>query len=228
MTSFALVPARGGSKGVIKKNIRDLAGKPLIAYSIEQALQAEQVDKVVVSSDSDEILDISSSYGAEILERPAELAEDESSIDGVISHFIQSKRLCPGDEIVLLQPTSPLRKAADIDACLSLLRSSGDVRCVISVYEPGTSIIKGYYERGDGSISGIYSEAAPNERRQDLPRAYMPNGAIYGFSVAEFQKEARIPKKGVYPYVMPEAQSIDIDTDRDLKVAEQSLSRGEK
>ncbi len=222
--NIGLITARGGSKGLPRKNILKLDDKPLIAWSIEAALNSKNIDKVYVSTEDEEIANISKLFGAEIIHRPAELAADSSSSEDVIEHTItqldaQGVRF---DTIVLLQPTSPLRTAQHIDEALNIYaHQSAD--CVISVFEPSHTPIKAYIEQDGGSITGLYSPSAPYTRRQDLPKSYQPNGAIYAFSVDKFKLENKIPRDNVFPYIMSELESADIDTKEDLINVEQLL-----
>lgn len=212
-----LITARGGSKGLPRKNILPLWGKPLIAWTIEAAMKAQSVDRVFVSSDDEQILEISKDYGAETICRPAELASDTASSDSVISHTLDHLVLSGVNvsTLVLLQPTSPLRTFAHVDDAVYKLQSQ-NADCVISVFEPSHTPIKAYVENEDGSIKGLFSLDAPYTRRQDLPRAFQPNGAIYAFKVNKFQDNGHIPRTNVYPYVMSEIESADIDTQDDL------------
>lgn len=213
----ALITARGGSKGLPRKNIINLINKPLIAWSIDAAIDCKAIDKVFVSTEDAEIAAISQEYGAEVIHRPEHLATDIASSDSVIEHAIQyfhNAELLV-DSIVLLQPTSPLRNAIHIDEALALYEQS-KADSVISVFEPSHTPIKAYIENTDGSMKGLYSNHAPYTRRQDLPRAFQPNGAIYIFSVDKFILASCIPRENVYPYVMSELDSADIDTIEDL------------
>ena len=136
MEIIALIPARGGSKGIPKKNIKNLRGKPLISYSIGSAKKTKYINKVVVSTEDKEIAEISREYDAEIIERPEELAEDESSTIDTILHALEVLRAenYNPDIIILLQPTSPLRNAEDIDSAIELFLNS-DCESVVSVCE---------------------------------------------------------------------------------------------
>lgn len=221
---IALITARGGSKGLPRKNVLNLNGTPLIGWTIGAALGCKLIDKVYVSTEDQEIADISKLFGAEVIDRPAELASDSSSSEGVIEHTIseleaQGARL---NTIVLLQPTSPLRTTQHIDDALNIYTSKS-ADCVISVFEPSHTPIKAYIEQEDGAITGLYSLSAPYTRRQDLPKSYQPNGAIYAFSVEKFKLNNKIPRINVFPYIMSELESADIDTKEDLAHVEQLL-----
>lgn len=214
----ALITARGGSKGLPRKNILPLCGTPLIGWTIQAALECPYIDRVLVSTEDTEIASISKSLGAEIIERPNELATDTATSIDVLSHsikWLEDRGESQYKGMVLLQPTSPLREAHHITEAIELYENV-NANFVISVFEPSHTPIKSYIERKDGSISGLYSNDAPYQRRQDLPRAFQPNGAIYTFSISEFKLNNHFPRTKVFPYVMSEDDSADIDTLEDL------------
>lgn len=220
----ALITARGGSKGLPRKNVLSLNGLPLIGWTIQAAMQSSYIGRVFVSTDDLEIATVSKKFGAEIIQRPSELASDTASSIDVVSHainwFRENDVVC--QDIVLLQPTSPLRTYKHLNEAIELYKSKPS-NFVISVFEPEQTPIKSYIENDDGTISGLYSEEAPYKRRQDLPRSFQPNGAIYAFSIGEFQRNHNFPKTNVFPYLMPVEFSLDIDTFEDLVKAEQIL-----
>lgn len=222
---IALITARGGSKGLPRKNILPLLGKPLISWTIESALKCSDcIDKVLLSTEDSEIADVGKKFGAEIINRPPELASDNSSSLDVIQHAIEwcETKKYEADVMILLQPTSPLRNNMHIDEAISLYLSK-NAQFVVSVFEPNPSPIKAYIQKDDGSIEGIYSADAPYQRRQDLPMAYQPNGAIYIFDIMKFKLNNKFPKENVYPYIMTNNDSVDIDSKQDLFVAENLL-----
>jgi len=225
MSNIAIITARGGSKGLKRKNILQLNDKPLIAWTIEAALNSVGIDTCYVSTEDEEIANISKDFGAKIIERPIELAQDNTLSEEVLAHAISylNDRNVSFDTITLLQPTSPLRTHSDLDSAFNLFKVK-DANCVISVFEPNHSAAKAYKELPDGSISGLLSESAPYSARQTLPSTYQPNGAIYIFKVDIFNEKNRIPREKVYPYVMPENLSIDIDSKEDFDRA-QSIMR---
>ncbi|MDW3048652.1 acylneuraminate cytidylyltransferase family protein [Vibrio sp. Vb1554] len=221
---IALITARGGSKGLPRKNILPVNGSPLIGWTIQAALNSSLIKRVFVSTDDDEIAAVSLEFGAEIIPRPDELASDTASSIDVVEHAIEwlEGNNIPCNCMTLLQPTSPLRTTNHIEEALNLFQIK-NAHCVISVFEPSHTPIKSYIEREDGAIEGLYSDEAPYMRRQDLPRAFQPNGAIYVFSVEEFKRNNHFPRTNVLPYVMSISDSIDVDTIEDLKVVEQRL-----
>lgn len=224
--TIALITARGGSKGLPRKNILPVGGTPLIGWSIKAAQESDSVVRVFVSTEDKEIADESIRLGAEVIPRPFELATDISSSEDVIKHaitFLEEQEI-NFETLVLLQPTSPLRTSKHIEEAIELYKRKS-ASSVISVFEPAHTPIKAYVEQNDGSISGLFSPNAPYSRRQDLPRAYQPNGAIYAFSVKKFKEYNQIPRTNVYPYVMSEKLSVDIDTLDDLLNVEFILKR---
>lgn len=226
--NIALITARGGSKGIPRKNIINLGGKPLIAWTIEAGLKAKEIDLVYVSTEDSEIANISREYGAKIIKRPLELSGDYVTSDAVIEHAINYlKNQIDLSMICLLQPTSPLRIAKDIDLSFDVYKSSLNIKCVTSVFEPKLSISKAYKQDENGYITGVLSPDAPNCRRQDLPAVFLPNGAVYLFHYSDFMLFNKIPKYNIKPYIMDEKNSVDIDELIDLYQAEKILKERE-
>lgn len=220
MKNIAIIPARGGSKGIYKKNIRLFAGEPLIAYTIIEAFKSKRLDRVIVSTDDDEICKISKRYGAEVIKRPKNLAKDDTPTIDVIFHLIDIllQQYDHSTIIVLLQPTSPLRTVNDISNCIELFLKK-ECESVIGVCEsthpPQWSLkIEGEF------LKSVVNNDSFKMRRQDLHKSYYPNGAIYIASI-----ETLIKYKGFYcqhtlPYIMPKERSIDIDDNFDWDLAE--------
>jgi CMP-N-acetylneuraminic acid synthetase len=218
---LAIIPARGGSKGLPRKNIVSLAGKPLIQWTIEASLNSKFITKTLVSSEDDEILKISELCGADTLKRPIEYASDTSSSQDVILSVIDSLEE-EFDFIVLLQPTSPLRESIDIDLAFQNLLSS-EADSVISVVETDNKILKAFIINSDGFLGGISNNDYPFMRRQDLPNVYMSNGAIYIFSYHTFLREKTFLSDKTIMYPMSKVSSFDIDTKEDLEAVEKLL-----
>lgn len=216
MTTFALIPARGGSKGIPRKNIRVMGGKPLIAWTIEAAHAARGIDSVVVSTEDAEIAEVARQWGAEVpFLRPAELATDETpGIDPVL-HAIGM--LPQHDAVVLLQPTSPLRSTADIEAVLALAATGAP--SVVSLCAPDTHPNLMYSIDHAGRLNPLLPDA-PATRRQDLPPVYGLNGAIYFARTAWVATRRTFIGAETLGYVMPGERSIDIDGPLDWKLAE--------
>jgi N-acylneuraminate cytidylyltransferase/CMP-N,N'-diacetyllegionaminic acid synthase len=224
---LALIPARGGSKGLPGKNIKMLSGKPLIAWSIEQALASRYIDKVVVSTESEKIASVARRYGAEVpFMRPKSLAVSSAIIVDVLIHALNSleKKGCRFDFIMLLQPTSPLRNSEDIDAVIRLLFRK-NAQSVVSIcpteYHPYwiKQLSKG------GLMNNFIAKKVRNKNRQDLPLFYRLNGAIYLVSVKFLRKTMDIYGKATYPHIMPLERSVDIDTYIDFELAELLMSK---
>jgi len=205
MRTVAIIPARSGSKGLPGKNIVDFHGMPLIHWSIKAAIDTGRFDEVIVSTDSQEIADVATASGATVPGlRPAHLATDDATTLDVVSHVLGQS---PADTCVLLQPTSPLRTAADISACLDLRH---DNRPVVSV-----TAAKPWIFSVDGTVAEpVFDFAA---RRQDVEYA-MPNGAVYVFS-SDYLLSGRQWWREAIVYVMPQERSVDIDTATDLEIA---------
>lgn len=222
---LAIIPARGGSKRVPRKNALNLAGKPLIAWTIETSSHSNYIDRTIVSTDDDEIASISEQYGADVpFLRPNELASDEASSVDVVLHSIH-KIAAEGEQydyVILLQPTSPLRNVEDVDGALEqLIRNDDD--CVISVCEAEHSPLWANTLPKSQSMIGFLSKETINIRSQDLPTFYRLNGAIYIISVSVLlglKKPSFFLDKNVSAYLMPPARSIDIDSNLDFMMAE--------
>lgn len=216
-TFLAIIPARGGSKRLPRKNILDLCGKPLISWSIEAALKSKYISKVVVSSDDNEILTISKKYGAETINRPEYLANDTATTFDALEHTINS--LEKYDYIVLLQPTSPLRNKKHIDEAIELLNEK-DANAVISVCETEHSPLWCNILDEDLNMSNFLPKEVLNKRSQDLPKYYRINGAIYICKTEELLKnKGFFIKENIYAYKMDKKDSVDIDDEMDFIIA---------
>ncbi|MGE4444807.1 MAG: acylneuraminate cytidylyltransferase family protein, partial [Candidatus Altimarinota bacterium] len=215
-TFLAIIPARGGSKRLPRKNILDLCGKPLISYSIEAGLKSKYISKVVVTSDDNEILTISKEYGAVTINRPEYLANDTATTFDALEHTINS--LEKYDYIVLLQPTSPLRNEKHIDEAIALLNEK-DANAVISVCETEHSPLWCNTLDEELNMSNFLSKEILNKRSQDLPKYYRINGAIYICKTEELLKnKGFFLKDKVFAYIMDKKDSVDIDEEIDFKL----------
>ena len=217
---YAIIPARGGSKGVKRKNIKALNNQPLIAYTIKASFEAN-IPNTFVSTEDKEIKDISQKYGAKAIDRPKELASDEAATISVVMHFIQSLYLKDSDVIVLLQPTSPLRDYSDLKKAIKEFEDS-NADSLISVYRPKIEVLKTYIEK-DGFLQGAVNNEYPFKRRQDLPKSYMANGAIYIARVSTIKKYNSFLGKRCISFEMPFEKSINIDTEEDFLMAEKLI-----
>lgn len=221
---LAIIPARGGSKGIPRKNIYPLAGKPLLAWSVEAALKSKYIDRVIVSSDDDEILEVAEKHGAEPIRRPKAMAGDKSPFNLLIFHaldFLKKKENYIPDIVVYLQPTSPLRTSKDIDETLALLK--GETECAISVCEIENKILKAFLINKKGYLQGVSNNKFPFMNRQDLPKVYMPNGSIYVIKRQDFAKTGKLFTKETVPSVMQGDKNLDIDSMEDMKKVEKIL-----
>tara|TARA_R110002074_G_scaffold402118_1_gene603810 strand:- start:4703 stop:5383 length:681 start_codon:yes stop_codon:yes gene_type:complete len=224
MKVLAIIPARGGSKGILKKNLIDVAGKPLIAWTIEAALNSKYIDTIVVTSDNKEILEFSSTYQNVInIERPVSLAEDSSPTEPVISHVLETlEDVDDYDYLILLQPTSPLRTSEDINDAISLI-SSSVATSLISVTEPNHHPLKSFVKDSKGFLKGLINNQFPFMPRQELPEVFQPNGAIYVVEVKEFLKNNKLFTQKTIEFLMLSSKSIDVDSLKDVKTIEDQL-----
>jgi N-acylneuraminate cytidylyltransferase len=223
---LAIIAARGGSKGLPGKNVALCGGKPVIAWSVEAAKAARLVDRTIVTSDDAKILAVAREAGAEVLVRPAELATDEATMDGVVLHALEaaSGEGARGyDVAVLLQATSPLRVAEDIDGALETLERTGSPS-VVGVTEVDKSPYWMHSLGPDGRLRPLFPEHAQAGRRQELPTVYVLNGAVYAFDVAWFRRGRRFTTDESVGFVMPKERSVDVDAARDLALAHHLFS----
>ncbi len=222
MKRIAIIPARSGSKGLKDKNIKELAGKPLMAYSIESAIRSGCFDKIFVSTDSQHYADIAEKYGADAsflrsIENSSDMADSWSVVREVIARFQQNGE--EYDEIMLLQPTSPLREADDIKNAVELLYD----RCgnaVISVTECDHSPLWCNTLPSDGCMDQFIRREVKGVPRQELPKYYRYNGAIYLLTMSELENRSHMFEKECYAYIMDQKRSIDIDSELDFLIAE--------
>lgn len=215
---IAIIPARGGSKGVPGKNIRNLGGIPLLGHSIRHAMESALVNEVYVSTDSEEIAAIAREFGASVIERPAELANDAASSESALLQALDTlAENRPDPELVVfLQGTSPFRRPDDIDAAIRRLRDTG-ADSLVSV-APSHRFL---WQEGDGGYAeSLNYDYGNRPRRQDMRPQYVENGSIYVFSPELLrQKQNRLGGK-VCLYVMDEVTALEIDTPLDFQVAE--------
>lgn len=232
MTRICTICARGGSKGVKNKNIRLLLGKPLIAHTILQAQASGLFDCLAVSSDSDEILSIAGSWGADhLIKRPAELATDHAAKLPVIRHCVTQTELLSGsrfDTIVDLDATSPLRTPGDIISCVRLLEERNAAN-IITGAPARRSPYFNLVEVDDNGVARLSKPlAAPVARRQDAPRCYDMNASIYAWKREVLFDSPSLFTPDTLLYEMPEARSVDIDTELDFKIVEMLMTEQEK
>ena len=221
MKKLFLIPARGGSKGLPRKNILPLAGKPMICYSIDAAKGAmEPGDELCVSTEDSEIIQVVKDYGIDVpFKRPPELASDTANTEQVITHTIEWYRLrnVVFDIIILLQPTSPLRNAFHVKEALSLW--SQEIDMVVSVKVTDSNP---YYVLFEEDEKGLLKKSKDGvfTRRQDCPEVYELNGATYVINVSSFSNEIKVEEKKIRKYLMDKIDSIDVDDQIDFDNAE--------
>jgi CMP-N,N'-diacetyllegionaminic acid synthase len=224
MIRICTICARGGSKGVLNKNIRSLAGKPLIAYSLEQAIMSQLFDLIAVSSDSPEILEVADQYGADVLvQRPIELATDTAAKLPVIKHCVEQAELTKGkifDVVVDLDATSPLRSISDIQGAVELLESE-QVSNVITAAPARRSPYFNLVELGENEVVKLSkSLKEPLVRRQDSPKCFDMNASIYVWQRAALAEYPSVFNPDTRLFVMPEERSTDIDSPLDFEIVE--------
>ncbi len=217
MSIITIIPARGGSKGVPRKNVRFLGDKPLIAHSILDAKEAKLVDKVYVSTDDPEIAEVSSKYGAEVINRPDQIAGDTASSETALIHGlseIEKKGISP-ELIVFLQCTSPIRSGEDIDRAIEKLQTE-NADSLLSV----TLSHRFLWEEVDGTAKSINYDYRHRPRRQDMQPQYVENGSIYIFKPWVLKELGNRLGGKISLFPMMEAASWDIDSVLDFEVAE--------
>lgn len=215
-TVLAIVPARGGSKGIPRKNVREVGGKPLIAWTIEEAKKSRYIDRLILSSDDDEIIEVAKAWGCEVpFKRPIELAQDQTPGIAPVLHALE---LLPRyDYVTLLQPTSPLRQADDIDCCLEKCLAA-DANACVSVTEVTENPYWMYTLEEHGAMRQLIQTNDFFYRRQDLPQVFKLNGAVYVAESEWLLQSKSFLSKDTLAYVMPLERSIDIDDELGLKI----------
>ena len=227
---LAIIPARGGSKGLPGKNIRELRGKPLIAHTIEAALTSKEITQIVISTDDEDIAEVCRKYDVDIpFMRPIELAGDTSLIVDTYTYTVdrinkeQNKNY---DSMVALLPTCPLRDGNDIDKAISIFKDKS-ADSVISYYEAPHPVQWYRYLDEDGVLRAVFPEGDKLANRQEERKTYLPNGAIYVFKMDLLRQRIYYSDKS-YPYIMPAEKSVDIDTLHDFMMAECMMASGVK
>lgn len=224
---LCVIPARGSSKGLPGKNLKGLLGKPLIAHTIEQAKKSKHIDRVIVSTDSKEIADVSKQYGAEVpFIRPKELASDDSSTIDVLLHamdWLEKREGYLFDILVLLHVTTPLRRVQDIDNCIKLLVDK-EADNVFSVTEAHRNPYFNMVEVNDGTVKLV--KEGNYVTRQSAPQVFDMNSSIYAWwkDILREKKSLFLQRSRVY--LMSKESSIDIDDYMDFKIAEMLLREG--
>lgn len=225
---IAIIPARGGSKGLPGKNIMRLGNKPLIAYTIEAAKIAKKIDRVIVTTDSEEIAETAKKYGAEVpFMRPAQLAQDTSAACDAYLHaveYLKENENCDIEKFIVLLPTTPFRTGGDIDDAVGVFEDKG-AYTLVSMTETETPI-SWYFkvdDQGRTQNAGFASDILAN--RQCADRYYRPNGAIYILDYDLLKSKRTYYSDNTVAYIMDHYKSVDIDTVDDFHYAEFLLSR---
>ena len=229
---IGIIPARGGSKGIPGKNIRNLAGKPLISWTIETALNSKACSRLIVSTDNQNIVKIAQDWGAEVpFIRPEYLSGDTAESISLVHHAIEyllDEGIKKSDYILLLQPTSPLRIAKDILNSIDIAQSKNAFAVVSVTDSPSHPYLTKKITK-DGILEDFIIGNFDNMRRQDMPPAYALNGAIYLNKISSLLEEKTfLPKNKTVPYIMPLDRSLDIDTQWDLHLADLILRDKQK
>jgi len=216
---LAIIPARGGSKGIPRKNIVPLCGKPLIAWTIEAARNSVYLDRCILSSEDPEIIEVARQWGCDVpFVRPAELSSDNTPGIAPVLHALTTLPELY-DYVVLLQPTSPLRNSADIDGAIEKVARNGYPACVSVV-----PVAKGpqwmFHLDARERLVSFLTDTPISTIRQELMSLYLLNGAVYAADVAWLMSTRSFLSPQTAAYVMPEARSVDIDTPLDLRLCE--------
>lgn len=227
MRTLGVITARGGSKGIPRKNIKLLAGKPLLYYTATAALEARKLDRVILSTEDEEIERVGMLCGLEVpFLRPASLAQDDTPTLPVLQHAVRlmEERGESFDAVCLLQPTNPLRRAEVIDACVQLLETSAADAVVTMLSVPAEHNPHWvYFQDEDNSLRLSTGEATPIPRRQDLPPAYHREGSVYVTRRDVLMEQNSLYGNRLVGYLMSEEQSVNIDTSKDWARAESLL-----
>jgi len=220
---LAVIPARGGSKGIPRKNIKKLGGKPLIAWTIEAALKAPSINRVIVSTDDEEIAAVAEQFGAEVpFKRPIAIARDDTPGLDPVLHAIENSP--DSDWVLLLQPTSPLRSVDDIEGIIKLCQEKGALSAV-SVAEVGKHPFWMYQRSSDMRLQPLIPNRGEITRRQDLPSVYVLNGALYLARPDWLIENQGFIGPETLGYVMPVERSVDLDTPLDWLWVEYLIER---
>ena len=218
--TIAIIPARGGSKRIGRKNLLPLAGEPLVVHTVRHALAAEEVDEVIVSTEDEEIAAVAAAAGATVVPRPAELADDRATSEAALLHVLDARAGPDPELVVFLQATSPIRRSADVDAAVRQLRASGADSLLSACRDHGFL----WVPDGDGVRPANY-DPQRRPREQDMPPQYRENGSIYVFRTAVLRDGGARLGGRVEIYEMDEWSSLQIDEPEDVELAQWILAR---
>ena len=223
---YALIPAKKKSSRLKNKNLLKIANKTLIQISIESSSNSQFVDKTFLSSDSDAILKLGKKFGAYPIKRKSIYSNPKSTCDKVILDFInnfEKKIIKQNPYIILLQPTSPLRTNKHINKAFIQLAKSKLINCV-SFCKVKNKVLKTFIVKNK-KIKPAFSERVFTANSEQLPETYIPNGAIYIFTIKEFLKKKKIPQNNIYPFIMSSTASVDIDNFDDFLEAKKNFNK---
>lgn len=223
---LAIIPARGGSKGLPGKNIKKLNGLPLIGYTIRAARATSRISRIAVSTDDKKIGMIAESLGGEFIKRPESMARDDSPIIEAVLHCLdelKDKERYEPESFIMLQPTSPFRESRHIDEAFDIFRR-GDCEAVISVLEPSFHPLKSFRVK-NGLLEGLVKPEFSFAPRQELPKGYVANGAIFLMKTKSFRKHKSLFAPRTRPYFMGRVESLDVDHIEDFDFASFLLKR---
>jgi N-acylneuraminate cytidylyltransferase/CMP-N,N'-diacetyllegionaminic acid synthase len=228
---LAIIPARGGSKGLPGKNLRNLCGLPLICHTIRAALKSNLINKVIISTEDNEIASVAKDCGADVpFMRPHILASDKSMAIDTYLHavdYISKKSSKQIESFVVLLPTSPLKTSKDIDEAIKIFNHK-NAESVISVVEASIPLFWNKYISVEGTLENYVPEFNTIDNRQGLDTTYIPNGAVYVFRTEVLRSKRQYYTKKTYPYIMPKERSVDIDDLIDFEWAEYLLNKNIK
>lgn len=229
---LAVIPARGGSKGLPGKNLRHFGGLPLIAHTIRFAKLCPEITRCIVSTDSPEIATVAKKFGGDLpFLRPAELAQDETPMLPVLQHalaYVEAHGDAPYDMLLLLDPTSPAREPGDIQGALNALLERPTATSIIGVSKPEHNPISHGVVHREGWMVDLIQGASGYERRQEVPESYQINGSLYIWRTEHLRAEKvswrRLPRQMMYE--LPQHRTMSIDTLREFQLGEAMLERG--
>ena len=223
---LAVIPAKQRSNGLKNKNLKVIAGKPLVCWTIDAAIKSKYIDKVIVSTDSKKIKKISKEHGASVpFLRPKSLSKDNSSSVDVVLHAV--KHFPDYKYVIMLQPTSPLRKSFHIDEAFEFFFKSNFDSCV-SVTKDKKSPFWSYFMKSNNNLASLFPNQEIPSRRQEITTTYHLNGAIYISSILKLKEKKSLITDKTYGYEMPEDASVDIDDINDFRLASRLLKKSSR
>jgi YrbI family 3-deoxy-D-manno-octulosonate 8-phosphate phosphatase len=218
--TIAIIPARGGSKRIGRKNVLPLAGEPLVVHTVRHAMAAKEVDEVIVSTEDDEIAAITMAVGATVIPRPAELADDRATSESALLDVLDARATPDPELVVFLQATSPVRRPADIDAAVRQLRKSGADSLLSACRDRGF-----FWSTGPDGAQPTNYDPLWRPREQDMPPQYRENGSIYVFRTPVLREGGARLGGRIEIYEMDEWSSVQIDEPEDVELAQWILAR---